>query len=92
MVVADVTCPVQPVSFPLRNITFDSGVTTWGALVEVGSPPQRVSLSPSTVVNTTFVSQYSLCVKSDPTMTKIECESLRGGFFNENTCVVPRIT
>ncbi len=77
-------CPVQPFAIPLRNCTFDSGVVSWGALVEVGTPGQRLCLAPSTVINSTLVSQQSLCAISDPGMSKLKCESLRGGFFNEN--------
>lgn len=78
------TCPINPFAVPLRNCTFDSGVKSWGILVEVGTPGQRVCLLPSTVVNSTLVSQKSLCALSNPNMSKLECESLRGGFFNEN--------
>ena len=78
------TCSVKPFAAPLRNCTFDTGVTSWGILVEAGTPGQRLCLVPSTVVNSTLVSQQSLCDVSDPSMSKLECESLRGGFFNEN--------
>jgi hypothetical protein len=52
--------------------------------VEVGTPPQRLCLIPSTVINSTLVSQQSLCVVSD-TLEPHKCEALRGGFFNENS-------
>jgi len=78
------SCPISPFAVQLRNCTFASGVEAWGNLVEIGSPPQRVCLIPSTVVNSTLVSQYSLCVKSN-TLVMNQCESLRGGFFNENS-------
>jgi hypothetical protein len=78
------TCPISPLAVPLHNCTFDSGVISWGTLVEAGTPGQRLCLVPSTVVNSTLVSQKSLCDISDPNMAKLECESLRGGFFNEN--------
>src|SRR6266536_2715265 len=78
------TCPISPFAVPLHNCTFDSGVISWGTLVETGTPGQRLCLVPSTVVNSTLVSQESLCVISDPNMAKLECESLLGGFFNEN--------
>jgi hypothetical protein len=68
----------------LRNCTFASGVTAWGNLVEVGTPPQRLCLVPSTVINSTMVSQQSLCIVSNTTEPH-KCEALRGGFFNENS-------
>lgn len=58
---------------------------SWGILIEAGTPGQRLCLAPSTVVNSTLVSQESLCAISDPGMNPLECESLRGGFFNENS-------
>ena len=39
---------------------------------------------PSTVINSTLVSQESLCTVSD-TLEPRKCEALRGGFFNENS-------
>ncbi|KAK3322798.1 hypothetical protein B0H66DRAFT_214986 [Apodospora peruviana] len=68
----------------LRNCTFESGVIAWGNLVEVGTPPQRLCLVPSTVINSTLVSQQSLCEVSQ-TLEGNKCEALRGGFFNENS-------
>jgi hypothetical protein len=68
----------------LRNCTFDSGAVSWGILVEVGTPGQRLCLSPSTVLNSTLLSTQQLCTISDPSMSKLKCESLRGGFFNES--------
>ncbi|KAH8881993.1 acid protease [Thozetella sp. PMI_491] len=68
----------------MRNCTFASGVIAWGNLVEVGTPPQRLCLVPSTVINSTLVSQKSLCDVSN-TLEPHKCEALRGGFFNENS-------
>jgi hypothetical protein len=76
------SCSIAPFAVQLRNCTFASGTESWGNLIEIGSPPQRVCLVPSTVVNSTLVSQYSLCVKSN-TLASNQCESLRGGFYNE---------
>ena len=53
-------------------------------MVEVGTPPQRLCLVPSTVINSTLVSQQSLCSISN-TLEPRKCEALRGGFFNENS-------
>lgn len=39
---------------------------------------------PSTVLNSTLVSQQSLCVISN-TLEPHKCEALRGGFYNENS-------
>jgi len=50
----------------------------------VGTPAQRLCLAPSTVINSTLVSQQSLCAVSD-TLEPHKCEALRGGFFNENS-------
>ena len=71
-------------AIPLRNCTFESGVVSWGSMVEVGTPPQRLCLVPSTVINSTLVSQRSLCSISN-TLESRKCEALRGGFFNENS-------
>ncbi|KAK3353970.1 aspartic peptidase domain-containing protein, partial [Lasiosphaeria hispida] len=68
----------------LRNCTFASGVVSWGNMVEVGTPPQRLCLVPSTVINSTLVSQEGLC-KVSGTLEPHKCEALRGGFFNENS-------
>lgn len=78
------SCSVAPFAVQLRNCTFSSGAQSWGNLIEIGSPPQRICLVPSTVVNSTLISQFSLCAKSN-TLDKNQCESLRGGFFNENS-------
>jgi hypothetical protein len=68
----------------LRNCTFDSGAEAWGILIEVGTPAQRLCLSPSTVSNSTLLSLESLCAISDPGMSRRKCQSLRGGFYNES--------
>lgn len=69
---------------PLRNCSLGEGVTSWGILVELGTPPQRLCLSASTVVNNTLVSLRGLCAISDPGMTSLACMSLRGGLFEAN--------
>jgi hypothetical protein len=71
-------------AIPLRNCTFDSGAISWGCLVEVGSPGQRLCLVPSTVSNSTLLSKQSLCNISNATSTTRQCESIRGGFFDES--------
>jgi hypothetical protein len=53
--------------------------------VEAGTPAQRLCLLPSTLTNSTMLSQQSLCNIADPGMTWRGCESLRGGFFGENS-------
>ncbi|KAI9790071.1 MAG: hypothetical protein M1816_005541 [Peltula sp. TS41687] len=83
-VAKDDPCPVNPYVVPLRNCTFESGAGSWGIQVELGTPGQRVCLVPSTVVNSTLLSQRSLCAISDPRLSQLECEALRGGLFNEN--------
>ncbi|KAJ9165752.1 hypothetical protein NKR19_g5 [Coniochaeta hoffmannii] len=81
---AQSTCSSATFAISLRNCTFASGVVAWGSLVEVGTPAQRLCLAPSTVINSTLVSQQSLCAVSD-TLEPHKCEALRGGFFNENS-------
>ncbi|KAH8902220.1 acid protease [Coniochaeta sp. PMI_546] len=81
---AQTSCSNTTFAISLRNCTFASGVISWGNLVEVGTPPQRLCLVPSTVINSTLVSQQSLCVVSN-TLEPHKCEALRGGFFNENS-------
>ncbi|OIW24775.1 hypothetical protein CONLIGDRAFT_673873 [Coniochaeta ligniaria NRRL 30616] len=81
---AQSSCSNTTFAISLRNCTFASGVAAWGNLVEVGTPPQRLCLVPSTVINSTLVSQESLCAVSD-TLEPHKCEALRGGFFNENS-------
>ncbi|KAM7216067.1 hypothetical protein V8F06_008540 [Rhypophila decipiens] len=78
------SCTNATFAVKLRNCTFESGVTSWGNLIEVGTPPQRLCLVPSTVINSTLVSQESLCLVSQ-TLEPHKCEALRGGFFNENS-------
>ncbi|KAM7203243.1 hypothetical protein V8F33_002234 [Rhypophila sp. PSN 637] len=78
------SCTNATFAVKLRNCTFESGVTSWGNLIEVGTPPQRLCLVPSTVLNSTLVSQESLCLVSQ-TLEAHKCEALRGGFFNENS-------
>ncbi|KAK0732179.1 aspartic peptidase domain-containing protein [Lasiosphaeris hirsuta] len=82
--VAASDCSNSTFAIPLRNCTFASGVVSWGNMVEVGTPPQRLCLVPSTVINSTLVSQESLCMVSN-TLEPHKCEGLRGGFFNENS-------
>ena len=79
----DPPCTICPFAVPLGNCTFDSGMA-WGVVVDVGTPPQRLCLSPSTVTNTSFLSLEELCTKSDPDMTRRQCENLRGGLFQAN--------
>jgi hypothetical protein len=76
------SCSAPPFTAPLSNCTFAPGVTSFGILVEVGGPPtpQRLCLTPSTLVNSTLVSVDSLC---DSRMTQGECESVRGGLFDK---------
>jgi hypothetical protein len=76
------SCSAPPFTVPLSTCTFASGTTSSGILVEVGGPPtpQRLCLTPSTLVNSTLVSVDSLC---DPRMTQRECESVRGGLFDK---------
>lgn len=81
---AQQSCTNTTFAVALRNCTISSDVTAWGHLVEVGTPRQRLCLVPSTVVNSTLLSQKSLCAISQ-TPALHQCEALRGGFFNENS-------
>lgn len=76
-------CPITPFAIPLGNCSLSALVSSWGHLVEVGNPPARVCLSPSTVVNSTLINQLALCELSNPPLIGNQCQSLRGGFYDE---------
>lgn len=78
-------CSITPIVIPLGNCSLSSLVSSWGHLVEVGSPPARVCLSPSTVVNSTIINQLALCDLSDPPLIGNQCQSLRGGFYDQGS-------
>jgi hypothetical protein len=81
---SDATCAGKPFAIAFGDCRLISNVVSWGALVQVGSPnPQRVCLIPSTVTNSTVVQQETLCDISK-TPIQNQCESLRGGFYDEN--------
>ncbi len=83
LAICDSLCVNCPIAVPLGNCTFDTG-EAFGIMVDVGTPSQRLCLTPSTVTNTTFVSTDSLCAMSDPNMTRLQCENIRGGLFQAN--------
>lgn len=80
------TCDVSPFAMEIKEQQLDSGLHSWGVLFQIGNRPQRVILVPSTVTNSTLLNQNlagGLCDLSNTTIQN-QCESIRGGFFNQN--------
>ena len=81
------SCDVPPFALEIKEQSLNTGVMAWGILFQIGgSKPQRVSLVPSTVTNFTLVNQDikdGLCRLSN-TSLQYQCESIRGGFYNQN--------
>ncbi|KAK5092612.1 hypothetical protein LTR70_001999 [Exophiala xenobiotica] len=71
---------VKPLQFTFQNVTLtdDGRARSNGIAVQIGTPPQTFSLTPTTLLNNTFVNNIATCESG----SNSSCVSVIGGGFD----------
>lgn len=71
---------IKPLQFTIQNVTLtkDGRALSNGVAIQIGTPPQTFALTPTTLLNNTFVNNIATC-GSDSNTT---CVSVIGGGFD----------